>query len=136
MKKFCFLHMLKTTKLKVSISFFVTLVLLSCSKEIVVNNDNQDCNSQSPFTLIQGQWEWVSSQNFAWSPHFYTPATVGYTMQLNITSDSVFFYKNDSLQTFDVYTLQFGNNDLTNLLSDSTLRFISGNPSDENDGTP
>ena len=122
-KNFCFQNISKITGLKVCIYFFSTFLILSCNKDAVVNNANQDCNNQPPSALIKGEWEWISTFTLPTGldhrSHIYTPDSVGYTMQIKFADDSEYYYKNDSLQSSSFYSLQYTHDPINK--NDSTL---------------
>jgi hypothetical protein len=132
-KNFSFLYISKITGLKVCICFFSAILILSCNKDAIVNNVNQDCSNQPPSTLIKGEWELISQKPY-WNPTVvWTPDSAGYTMYLKLTDDSAYSYKDDSLQYSFHYSLGF-KKDFPNP-GDSTLMFFAGNQSDLNTST-
>lgn len=122
-KNFCFLFIMKTTRMKLLACFFATLFLLSCSKD-ASENTKQDCNSQPSSALIKGEWEWISSTSFYPPPQIFKPAA-GNTMQLKFTDDSEYVYKNDVLQYSLFYALKYQKD--VSQPGDSTLMLSTGN---------
>jgi hypothetical protein len=63
--------------------------------------------------LIIGKWEWVKSVS-AWTGQVSNPQTVGYSLELEFTSDGIMKeYKNDTLLSSTNYSMEVNSSEPT-----------------------
>ena len=74
------------------------LVLLAsaCSKQVLQKNGTR--------SGLQGRWDWVEATG-GLIGHRITPATQGFSATVKFKNDSVYMYRNDTLQQADRYTI-------------------------------
>ena len=106
-------------------SLLIFLSFLSCQKENLSNELNENNNSNVRENKLLGKWNWVKS----YSKHSQTvsnPSTEGYSLKVEFTDyDTAYFYINDSLYQIKSYYLSDDTTYVDTSNTVTTIRFDS-----------